>query len=114
MATKLSIENKLPRHIAIIMDGNGRWAQRKFLPRTAGHRAGLEAARTAIQSCNQRGIEVLTLFAFGRENWQRPATEVGYLMELFLTAINAEIKKLHKNNIQLRFIGDCTRFNEKL
>ena len=104
----------MPKHIAIIMDGNGRWAKQRYLPRTAGHHAGVESVRLVVESCAKRGIEVLTLFAFGKENWRRPTQEVNYLMELFLKALQSEVKKLHQNNVQLRFIGDCSTFNKKL
>jgi undecaprenyl diphosphate synthase len=104
----------LPQHITIIMDGNGRWAKQRFLPRVAGHRAGVEAARQVVKNCAKRNIKVLSLFAFSSENWRRPAQEVGYLMELFLTGLEREVSMLHDNKIQLRFIGDRTRFSEKL
>jgi undecaprenyl diphosphate synthase len=96
----------LPRHIAIIMDGNGRWAQARGLPRTAGHRAGVKAVRASIESCARKGIQALTLFAFSSENWQRPKEEVGLLMTLFLEALDREIAELHKNKIRMRFIGE--------
>lgn len=108
------IQHPLPKHVAIIMDGNGRWAKRQQLPRVAGHKVGVETARDVIKMCGEKGIEVLTLFAFSSENWQRPASEVDYLMELFLTALQREIKKLHKNKVQLRFIGDREKFNPPL
>lgn len=104
----------LPRHIAIIMDGNGRWAQARSLPRVAGHRAGVEAVRGVVAACAERGVEVLTLFAFSSENWRRPQKEVGLLMELFVTALQGEIKKLHKNNVRFRLIGDRSAFKPKL
>ncbi|HVC37982.1 MAG TPA: polyprenyl diphosphate synthase [Gammaproteobacteria bacterium] len=104
----------LPRHIAIIMDGNGRWAKNRFLPRQAGHRAGLRAARRVIEACVQQGIGVLTLFAFSSENWQRPRTEVGSLVELFVDALESEVAELHKNNIRIRFIGARTAFTQAL
>lgn len=104
----------IPRHIAIIMDGNGRWAKQRFLPRIAGHRAGVEAARKVVKNCVKRNIKVLSLFAFSSENWNRPAKEVGYLMEIFLSGLEREVSMLHENNIQLRFIGDRSRFTEKL
>lgn len=110
----LSHETNLPRHIAIIMDGNGRWAKRRFLPRVAGHRAGVEAARKVVKHCAKKNIRVLTLFAFSSENWRRPAQEVSTLMELLLTGLEREVSTLHENNIQLRFIGDRARFSEKL
>lgn len=104
----------LPKHIAIVMDGNGRWAKQRHLPRAAGHKAGANAVRAAVKWCVEKNIEVLTLFAFSSENWRRPAAEINYLMELFFTALEKESKKLHKQNIQLRIIGDRSRFDEKL
>lgn len=104
----------LPQHIAIIMDGNGRWARQRFLPRIAGHKAGVESARSVVKNCIKRNIKVLSLFAFSSENWRRPAQEVSYLMEIFLTGLEREVNMLHENNVQLRFIGDRTRFNKKL
>ena len=100
------LDSALPRHIAIIMDGNGRWAQARGLPRTAGHRAGVKAVRASIETCARKGIRALTLFAFSSENWQRPKEEVGILMTLFLEALDREIAELHKNNIRMRFIGE--------
>ena len=94
------------RHVAVIMDGNGRWAQARGLPRSAGHRAGVKAARVVVETCGQLGIPALTLFAFSSENWQRPPTEVRLLMGLFVEALQREVKDLHKNNVQLAFIGD--------
>ncbi len=105
---------QVPRHVAIIMDGNGRWARKRLLPRVAGHRAGLESVRRVVRSCVERGVEALTLFAFSSENWRRPAEEVGLLMELFLFALQREVKRLHKNNVRLRIIGDLSRFDQKL
>jgi undecaprenyl diphosphate synthase len=104
----------LPRHIAIIMDGNGRWAKQRGLPRIAGHRAGVEAVRRTVRECTTRGVEVLTLFAFSSENWRRPKAEVRLLMELFVSALQQEVRRMHDNNVQLRVIGDRTAFNEKL
>ena len=104
----------LPQHIAIIMDGNGRWAKKRFMPRLAGHKFGVEAARQVVKNCIKRNIKVLSLFAFSSENWRRPTQEVSHLMELFLTGLEREVHMLHENNVQLRFIGDRTRFNEKL
>ena len=103
-----------PRHIAIIMDGNGRWAQKRFMPRAIGHKAGVKAVRKIVEYCASHEIEVLTLFAFSSENWRRPEAEVSLLMELFMVALQREIDKLHRNNICLRFIGDRTAFSEKL
>lgn len=104
----------LPKHVAIVMDGNGRWATRRNLPRIAGHQAGAKAVRAAIDICGNKGIEALTLFAFSCENWGRPAEEVNFLMELFLKTLQRQTKNLHKNNVQLRVIGDYTSFNKKL
>ncbi|MCW9031052.1 MAG: polyprenyl diphosphate synthase [Gammaproteobacteria bacterium] len=104
----------IPRHVAIIMDGNGRWAQKRGLPRVAGHKAGVETVRTVIQSCAEKGIEVVTLFAFSSENWRRPKKEVTLLMSLFLAALQREVKKLHKNGVQLRIVGDVSAFDNKI
>ena len=97
---------KLPRHVAMIMDGNGRWAIRRRLPRVAGHRAGVETAKDMVRLCGEKGIEVLTLFAFSSENWRRPEEEVGLLMDLFVAVLEQQVKELHENNIRLRVIGD--------
>ena len=97
---------KLPRHVAMIMDGNGRWAIRRRLPRFAGHRAGVETAKDMVRACGDKGIEVLTLFAFSSENWRRPEEEVGLLMDLFVAVLDQQVKELHENNIRLRIIGD--------
>ncbi|WP_019342383.1 polyprenyl diphosphate synthase [Stutzerimonas stutzeri] len=104
----------VPRHVAIIMDGNNRWAKRRLLPGVAGHKAGVDAVRAVIEVCAEAGVEVLTLFAFSSENWQRPAEEVGALMELFLTALRREARKLNENGISLRIIGDRSRFHPEL
>lgn len=104
----------LPRHVAIIMDGNGRWAKQRLLPRIAGHKAGVDAVRQVVKSCVEKNIEFLTLFAFSSENWRRPAQEVDYLMSLFLNALERESKKLHEQNIKLRIIGERARLNQKL
>lgn len=106
--------SSLPRHIAIIMDGNGRWAKQRHLPRVAGHKAGVKSVREAVKFCVEHQIEVLTLFAFSSENWRRPANEVNRLMALFIMALEREGAKLHKQNIQLRILGDRSRFSEKL
>ncbi len=105
---------KRPKHIVVILDGNGRWAEQRHLPRVAGHKAGVEAVRAVVEDCSQLKINALTVFAFSSENWRRPDKEVGFLMDLFLTSLNKEVKKLHENNIRIRFIGDTTAFNEKL
>ena len=104
----------VPRHIAIIMDGNGRWARKRFLPRVAGHKRGVETVREIIKACVGRGVSYLTLFAFSSENWRRPAEEVSFLMQLFLRALEEEVAKLHENNIRFRVIGDLSRFDPKL
>src|SRR3990167_2921744 len=106
--------HNVPKHIAIIMDGNGRWARKRFMPRAMGHRAGVETVRQVVKTCAKRHIQVLSLFAFSSENWHRPSEEIAHLMELFLTALEREIDMLHENNIQLRFIGDRSHFKEKL
>ena len=103
-----------PRHVAIIMDGNGRWAQKRGLPRVAGHKAGVETVRSVIQACVEKGIEVVTLFAFSSENWRRPEKEVSLLMSLFLMALQREVKKLHKNGVKLRIVGDVSAFDNKI
>ena len=104
----------LPQHIAIIMDGNGRWAKKRLLPRQAGHRAGLKSTRRVIEACVQHGIGVLTLFAFSSENWQRPKFEVGNLIDIFIGALESEVTELHKNHVNIRFIGDCSAFAQNL
>jgi undecaprenyl diphosphate synthase len=104
----------VPRHVAIIMDGNGRWAERRYLPRFAGHKAGVDALRTVVELCAERGIEALTVFAFSSENWRRPAEEVGLLMGLFITALEQRVRELHANRVRLRVIGDRMRFSPRL
>ena len=107
-------DNNNPRHIAIIMDGNGRWAQKRFMPRAVGHQAGVKAVRKIVEYCAKHKVEVLTLFAFSSENWRRPESEVSLLMALFMATLQREINKLDRNNIRLRFIGDRTAFSDKL
>jgi len=104
----------IPRHVAIIMDGNGRWAARYGEPRHHGHRAGAESVRAAVETCARAGVESLTLFAFSSENWQRPAAEVKMLMELFMRVLERETDKLHENNIRLTIIGDRSRLSNRL
>ena len=104
----------VPRHVAIIMDGNGRWARARLLPRVAGHVRGLDAVRTLVQACIERGVSFLTLFAFSSENWRRPEDEVSFLMKLFLSALEREVSKLHKNGIRLKVVGNLTRFDAKI
>jgi undecaprenyl diphosphate synthase len=107
-------DRRIPRHIAIIMDGNGRWARQRYLPRVAGHRRGVEAVRNTVRACGERGVEFLTLFAFSSENWRRPAEEVSFLMQLFVGALEQEVDKLHSNGVRFRMIGDLERFEPKL
>lgn len=104
----------VPRHVAIIMDGNGRWAKKRFLPRVAGHRRGLESVRAVTRACVDKGVEFLTLFAFSSENWRRPKDEVSFLMELFMMALEQEVAKLHENQIRLKVIGDLSSFEPRL
>jgi undecaprenyl diphosphate synthase len=105
---------EVPNHVAIILDGNGRWARQRFLPRAAGHKRGVEAVRTTVQACINRGIPYLTLFAFSSENWRRPHEEVSFLMTLFVSALEAEIEKMHRNGIRLSIVGDRSRFEPRL
>ena len=104
----------IPKHVAIIMDGNGRWATKRFLPRVAGHAKGVEAVRAVVEACARKGVEYLTLFAFSSENWRRPEEEVSLLMRLFVTALEKEVAKLHANDIRLKVVGDLSRFDQKL
>ena len=107
-------DRDVPRHVAIIMDGNGRWAKQRMLPRVAGHKRGVEAVRAVVRAAIERGVGYLTLFAFSSENWRRPADEVTILMELFLRALEVEVAKLHDNGIRLRIVGDTTRFDPRI
>jgi undecaprenyl diphosphate synthase len=104
----------VPRHVAIILDGNGRWARSRMLPRIAGHRRGLDAVRATVENCADRGIEYLTLFAFSSENWRRPAEEVALLMQLFQVALTSEVERMHKNGVRLKVVGDTRRFDPKI
>ena len=118
MSEKLQLSlpagKSVPRHIALIMDGNNRWAKKHGKGSLAGHRAGVDSVRSVVQGCAELGVEVLTLFAFSSENWQRPPLEVKGLMELFAFALDREVKKLHKHNIRLHVIGDRSRFSQTL
>jgi undecaprenyl diphosphate synthase len=105
---------EVPRHLAVIMDGNGRWARSRMLPRIAGHRRGLEAVRATVENCAERGIEYLTLFAFSSENWRRPAEEVALLMQLFQAALSSEVERMHRNGVRLKVVGDIRRFDPKI
>ncbi len=112
--TKQTVPSVVPRHVAIIMDGNNRWAKKRFMPGVAGHKAGVDAVRAVIEVCAEAKVEVLTLFAFSSENWQRPVDEVTALMDLFFKALRREAKRLNDNNISLRIIGDRSRFHPEL
>ncbi len=117
MATRIASldENKkIPQHIAIIMDGNGRWAQAQGKGRIAGHKAGVDSVRAVVKGARKAQVKALTLFAFSSENWQRPEKEVTVLMDLFLYVLTKEVKRLHKNNIRFQVIGDLSRFSDKL
>ncbi len=107
-------KNLMPQHIAIVMDGNGRWAKKRFLPRVAGHVKGVEAIRRTIEGCIVRDIPYLTIFAFSSENWKRPSEEVNFLMNLFLSSLEKETDKLHANDIRLKVVGDLSRFDAPL
>ena len=104
----------LPQHVTVVMDGNGRWAKKRFMPRSAGHKAGVKATRRIVELCSIKAIDSLTLFAFSSENWNRPAQEVSSLMSLFLSTLNSELNKLHEQGVRIRFIGDRSRFAENL
>ena len=104
----------MPRHVAIIMDGNGRWAKKRLMPRVAGHAQGVERVRDMVQACIERGIAYLTLFAFSSENWRRPQDEVRRLMELFVMALEREVEKMDRNGVRLRVVGDLARFEPRL
>jgi undecaprenyl diphosphate synthase len=105
---------EVPRHVAIIMDGNGRWAKKRLLPRVAGHAQGVERVRDIVEACIERGVEYLTLFAFSSENWRRPQDEVTRLMELFVMALEREVTRMHRNGVCLRVVGDLDRFDTRL
>lgn len=111
---EVPVAGSVPRHVAIIMDGNGRWATARHLPRVAGHARGADAVRRTVEGCARAGVEYLTLFAFSSENWRRPADEVSVLMRLFVTALEREVSKLRDNGIRLRVIGDLSRFEPRL
>lgn len=106
--------SSMPRHIAIIMDGNGRWATKRLLPRFAGHGKGLDVVRNIVEACIERGVRYLTLFAFSSENWRRPVEEVSLLMRLFVTALEREVAKMHANDVRLKVAGDLSRFDTHL
>lgn len=106
--------SRVPQHVAIIMDGNGRWATSRYLPRVTGHVKGVEAVRNMVHACIERGIGYLTLFAFSSENWRRPADEVSTLMKLFSTVLEREVTKMHTNDIRIKVVGDLSRFDARL
>jgi undecaprenyl diphosphate synthase len=110
----IPVSGDIPNHIAVIMDGNGRWARKRFLPRVAGHKRGVETVRDLVKQCAKLNVKFLTLFAFSSENWRRPGDEVSFLMSLFMDALKREVAKLHENNIRLILIGDRSRFNPEL
>ncbi len=110
----IPVAPKVPRHIAVIMDGNGRWAKQRFLPRVAGHQRGVESLREVVKSCLGMGVEFLTVFAFSSENWRRPADEVSFLMQLFIMMLQREVSKLHEKNVRVKIIGDRSRFDAQL
>ena len=111
---EIPLPAEVPCHVAIIMDGNGRWAKRRRLPRIAGHKRGVEAVRATVRACVERGIGYLTLFAFSSENWRRPAEEVALLMQLFHGALLNEMEKLHENGVRLKVVGDTSRFDASI
>ena len=108
------ISGTVPRHVAVIMDGNGRWAKKRFMPRVAGHRAGVKSVRAVIEGCARRGVQALTLFAFSSENWKRPAEEVSSLMNLFVQALEREVDTMHRNGLRVRFIGERSLLSQQL
>lgn len=110
----MSPEARIPEHVAIVMDGNGRWAERQGKARAVGHRAGVKSVRKVMEVCGQAGVKVLSLFAFSSENWKRPQSEVNLLLDLFLVALKQEIKRINKRNVRLRIIGDASAFPHKL
>ncbi len=113
-AERNRFEGGVPRHIAIVMDGNGRWARARFMPRHAGHRAGVSSVRKVVETAGELGVEVLTLFAFSSENWDRPAEEVSVLMDLLLRTLQKESARLHEHNVRIRLIGERSRLSLRL
>jgi undecaprenyl diphosphate synthase len=116
MVLPMSLQEKIdvPAHVAIIMDGNGRWAEQRGYPRVFGHRRGATALRATVRACAERGVRVLTVFAFSSENWRRPSAEVGALMQLFLQSLRREVRRLHEAGVRLRFVGERGRFDPTL
>jgi len=111
---EIPVTTSIPRHVAIIMDGNGRWASKRLLPRTAGHARGVQSVRSTVEVCGKLGVKYLTLFAFSSENWRRPADEVSLLMRLFVQALEREVSRLQDQGVRLRVVGDLTAFEPKL
>lgn len=112
--TEIPVTAAVPQHVAIIMDGNGRWAKQRFMPRVAGHRKGADALRATVRHCAELGVQYLTVFAFSSENWRRPVEEVSMLKQLFHSALEEEVGKLHENNIRLRIVGNLEPFGEAI
>jgi undecaprenyl diphosphate synthase len=112
--SKSQTEASLPRHVVIVMDGNGRWAKKRLLPRAAGHHAGVKTTRKIVELSVEKKLGALTIFAFSSENWRRPEQEVSSLMELFMSALQTEVKSLHEQQVRVRFIGDVSAFSQKL
>ncbi|MBS4536018.1 isoprenyl transferase [Clostridium sp. D2Q-14] len=110
---KINFDN-LPKHIAIIMDGNGRWAEKRFLPRTSGHKEGVKRVMDTVEECGNLGIKYLTLYAFSTENWSRPKKEIDYLMKLLVKFIKNKLEEIHKNNVKLNILGDLNRFDKNI
>lgn len=110
----MTVQTAVPRHIAIVMDGNGRWASQRFLPRIAGHKQGVDALKRMVTACAQRGIQVLTVFAFSSENWKRPADEVSGLMDLLAMALAREVNQLQRDGVRLHFVGARSGLSEKV
>lgn len=108
------MSESMPQHVAIIMDGNGRWAKKRFMPRVAGHVKGVDALRDVVRDCLDKGIRYLTVFAFSSENWRRPQEEVSLLMKLFVNALEQEVERMNRNNVRLRVVGDLTKFDLRL
>jgi len=114
MASAPAVPSLIPRHLAVVMDGNGRWASKRYLPRIAGHRQGVESLRRLVRACVERGVEVLTVFAFSSENWNRPADEVSGLMELLALALGREVPQLVRDGVRLRVIGERSGMSERI
>jgi undecaprenyl diphosphate synthase len=110
----MTAQRPIPHHIAVVMDGNGRWATRRFLPRVAGHKKGVDALRACVRHCGDIGVKVLTVFAFSSENWNRPADEVSGLMELLAMALSREVPQLHKEGVRIHFVGNRASLSEKV